>query len=248
MKIVTANLSRIFLILIGIAVLVSQSGCISIASVGHSGKRLVDLSHKADALQSAYVLPDGNIVVFVSGRLSKQEGKADFSLLVPKEALLKIKKEKKAAYASKSGYRTMCSYDASIGPSSDLKLEGWRPLKTDRERRPYDPGAPGLEFDDSIPPQNAPVIYAMDRAAGASNEKGLKGLWGEVQLVYVDTYPDGTVFRCEIIPKAERIEKTRNGLAWLPVTVPLDVATLPAQTLWGALFVLISAGEAVGNR
>ena len=236
---------RLIVGLMSLATLLCQSGCISAASVGHSGTRLVDLSHKADSLQSAYSLPDGNIVLFVSGRLSKQEGKADFSLLIPKASLLRIKDATKAAYASDRGDRTMFHYDASIGPSAELKLESWTPLKTDREKRPL---VPPVDFNGSIPPQNTPVLYAIDRAPGASNEKGLKELWGEVRLVYVDTYPDGTVFRCEIVPKAEHIMKTRNGRAWLPVTVPLDVATMPVQVLWGALFVAAFAGEAVGSR
>jgi hypothetical protein len=231
--------------LLAAAALLCHSGCISAASVGHSGKVLVDLSHKADALHSAYVLPDGNIVVFVRGRLSGKEGAADFSLLVPQAALLKLKEEKQAAYASKSGDRTMFSYNASIGPSSELKSGPWNALKTDqaRLRQTFT-----VSFSDSLPPQSAPVLYAMNRASGATNEQELKSLWGGVRLIYVDTYPDGTAFRCEIIPKAERIEKTRNGVAWLPVTIPLDVATLPAQALWGALFIAVSAAEAAGNR
>jgi hypothetical protein len=250
MKTRTARINWLLISLMGIAVLIAHSGCISAASVGHSGKRLVDLSHKVDVLQSAYLLPDGNIVVFVSGRLSKYKGKADFSLLVPRPALLKIKEVRRAAFASESGYRTMSSYDASIGPSSELRLESWSPLKTDREKQPdvHVYGTAPLEYDDYIPAQNLPVLYAIDRAPGASNEKGLKELWGGVELIYVDTYPDGTVFRCKLVPKAERIEKTRNGLVWLPVTVPLDVATLPAQALWGAIFVAVSAAEAAGNR
>jgi hypothetical protein len=247
-----AKPGRLTVGLICLAILLCQSGCISAASVGHSGTRLADLSHKADALESAYTLPDGNIVIFVSGRLSGQEGESHFSLLIPKEALVKIKEEAKAAYLSESGYRTMFRYDATIGPSSELKIESWAKLKTDRERPrpPPDKEHPFIYLVDyaaSIPAQDAPVIYVMDRAPGAANEKGLKNLWGNMQLAYVDRYPDGTIFRCEIIPKAERITKTRNGLAWLPITVPLDIVTLPAQALWGALFVVASAGEAVGN-
>lgn len=201
------------------------------------------MSHKADAVLSAYRAADDNIVIFVKGRLTEKEGAGEFSLLVPKAALTKIKEERRSEHWGDNISGTGGSfygYDAMIGPPSELKLSDWTPMKVEKEKAPVVWMA---EPNDYMPAQAVPVIYVLPRATNAANGDGLRNLWGAVHIVYVDTNPDGTVFRCSITPKAQRIEKTRNGIAWLPVTVPLDVATLPAQALWGALFVITLAGE-----
>jgi hypothetical protein len=229
---------KFLLTVIGLCCLCSLSGCISIYSVTHSGKTLVDLSHKADAVLSAYRTPDDDIVIFVKGRFTEKEGAGEFSLLVSKAGLEMIREQSRIE-RSKGWVNRSYSYEAMIRPPSELKLDGWTSVRVEKENSPVFSLA---QNDAYMPLHGAPAIYPLPRAPSALNRDDVIKLWGAVDIVYVDINPDGTAFRCSITPKAEPIEKTWNGKAWLPLTVPLDVVTLPAQALFGTLFVILMAG------
>lgn len=216
-------------------VLLFLSGCISLAVVGHSGGTLKGMSHRVDKVISAHQLPDKNVVIFVSGRLTDKEEYAEFSLLVRHEEIQKIKESRDAPFLGR--------YKADIGPPSTYKQSDWREITVvnvaSREE---------VEWINNVPLETPPKIYIRTLGDDKQTE-GIAKRDGKVEIYYVEPsltmHPNSPKLKLTIIPNAEEILTKRNYL-WLPVTVPLDVATLPAQAIWGALFGISVVGEGVG--
>jgi len=174
-------------------------------------------SHKADRAIAAYRLRDGNLVVFVSGRLQGVKGESNFSLLVPRADIDRMKAERAAVHETR-----VFPYLATIGPSSDYKAGVWSSIPTQRVRDDFDPYR--------IPASDEPIIYEMPESPE------LRKTWGDIELVYVEPYPDQSPFRIYVMPKAQHVKGQASK--WLPLTPAADAATLPLQALWSALFLL----------
>jgi hypothetical protein len=183
-------------------------------------------SHKPDHAVSAYTLPDGNLVIFVSGRLRGVDGESQFSMLVPRSELDRIKT--KFAHQRHTDNYFWQWYTAPIGPSLDYRADGWASMPIERHVVELDPYTYA-----NLPATQSPMLYEVPA------QKGIDKYWGNVKLLYVETYPDGAPFRVEISPQVTLVKGSAGK--WLPLTVPADILTLPAQALWGALFLLQAA-------
>jgi hypothetical protein len=190
-------------------------------------------SHQADRLIAAYQMTDGNIVLFVKGRIHGVRGESEFSLLLPRAEMARIKSEHEVTVHEDRVFK----YNAVIGPSTAYMGDGWSPLTIVRERAEVDPY--------TISASREPVLYELPRALKADNGKGLREYWGNSVLVYVEAYPDQSSFRLDIAPDAQRIKG--NASKWLPASVAADIVTLPLQAMWAALFVVTVAGEATAE-
>lgn len=190
-------------------------------------------SHQADHVVAAYQMPDGNIVLFVKGRIHGVKGESDFSLLLPRVEIEKLKTE----HESTRGEDRIFRYAATIGPSIAYMSEGWRPLAIARKATEVNSHA--------ILAASEPVLYELPRALTADNGNGLRKYWGNVELIYVEPYADNGSFRLDIAPKAQWVKG--NASKWIPVAVAADIVTLPAQAMWAALFIGTMAGVATAE-
>jgi hypothetical protein len=211
---------------------VTLSGCVT-STVMQLAGRPGPPSHQADQVLSAYQLADGNIVLFVKGRLQGVKGKSEFSLLVPKAELERMRAE----HATTKRDARLFTYSAPIGPSGTYMADGWLPIPIRREK------SDANRY--SIPADREPVLYELPRALDAENGKGLREYWGDVMLVFVEPGEDQRTFRVDIAPNAQRVKG--NASKWLPITVPADIVTLPVQAMWAALFVAGMAGVAAAE-
>ena len=182
-----------------------------------------DASHRVDRAVSAFTLPDGNLVIFVKGRLRGTPGESEFSLLVPRAELDRLKT--KVADRRHTDNYFQQWYDAPVGPSSDYQVGDWRPMPVERRGGTLDSYTYA-----NLPPTHVPMLYEVPE------DEGIGKYWGKVDLLYVEAYPDGAAFRVEISPQVTLVKG--SATKWLPLTIPADVATLPAQALWGVLFLL----------
>jgi len=208
------------------------SGCVTSAVTQLAGLP-GSPTHQADRLVAAYRMTDGNIVLFVKGRIHGVRRESEFSLLVPRAEMARIKSE----HAVTVHEDRVFEYNAVIGPSIAYMGEGWKSLTIVRELAEVDPYA--------IPASPEPVLYEFPRALKADNGKGLREYWGNSVLVYVEAYPDQSSFRLDIAPDAQRIKG--NASKWVPAAMAADIVTLPVQAMWTALFVVTMAGEATAE-
>lgn len=209
---------------------VALGGCVTSAVTQVAGMP-TNVSHRPDRAVSAYRLPDGNLVIFVDGRMRGVRGESSFSMLVPRDALDRLKEQSAHRRHTDNYFRVW--YDAPIGPSIAHRLDGWTEIPIERVGSRLDSYALA-----NLPAGTAPLLYEVPE------DKGLGEHWGRVNVLYVERYSDGAPFRVEINPQVTRVKG--NAAKWLPLTVPADIVSLPAQALWGALF-LMQAAPAAGD-
>jgi hypothetical protein len=219
---------KLYLVVLSVAL----SGCVTSTVMQLAGGPGPP-SHKADRLLSAHRTADGDFVVFVKGRLHGVKGESEFSLLVPRAAVERLKIRRAEAKHDESVF----NYDAPIGPSGAYMAEGWREIPIKKETTDVD--------RHTIPAASEAVFYELPSALGASNGKGLRAYWGDVRLMYVEPYEDQGTLRIDITPDAQRVEG--NASKWLPLTIPADIVTLPIQAMWTSLFVVAMAGVATSE-
>ncbi len=224
---------------LAIGLLPLLSGCISATAIQvlevNSSKR----SHVADRANAAYRTDSGDVVIFVGGRLAEHEADAHFSLVLSKHEISRIRTEFSDGFHLDNSNRLLPVCRASIGPDANFRLPDWTLLPLSPSTYPEGRWE-NLEL--AYPASgSSPAVFASERGVGGTNQKDLQSRWGEIELFYTDTYPDGTALRCLVEPDAVEVRTGLNGKLLLPITVPLDVATLPLQAVWAALFVA-SAG------
>jgi hypothetical protein len=199
----------------------SLSGCFT-ASARQIKGDWHDGSHKPDAVLEAHTLPDQNIVVLVQGRLSGSEELVSFSLFVSRSELDQLK----LRFVADHGARAVFNIKAPIVMPPQESRPEWSSLKLSMSSAPLE--------ERGLPSGDVPVLYVGPAQWGDR--------WGHAKMIYVETFSDGTPFRCEIHPMADRLTHERDWRWWLPLTVPLDIVTLPLQAVWAVIAAVGLAG------
>ena len=211
-----------FVILVTVAP--ALAGCISLAVTGHSGGKSLGSTHKPDELLAGYQLPDGSLVVELKGRLRENDGPVTFSLSVPAEEIRKARNEQ-CLTPSKCSNDWQTLSEASISDPPLLKTERWHPLSIQHN---------GGTIPRPLPPDTPAALYVNPVAnieAGKSS--------GHIRIVYAESLSNGAIFTLKIEPQEL---KEKRSLKWLPLTIPVDIVTLPLQAIWGLLVIPILAG------